>query len=70
MVALISRPDKHAEPLKIYFKSLVKFSTSVANRPRARYFVNHNFLKAKCVRSILQHESPLAVGALRYNSLL
>ena len=29
----ISRPDKHAEPLKIYFKPLVKklkFSTSVA----------------------------------------
>ena len=47
-------------------------------RLRARYglppprgsFVDHDFLKAKCLRSILQHVSPLAVGALRGNSLL
>ena len=30
-------------------------------------FVDHDFLKAKCLRSILQHVSPLAVGALRCN---
>ena len=33
-------------------------------------FVDHDFLKAQCLRSILQHVSPLAVGALRGNSLL
>ena len=33
-------------------------------------FVDHDFLKAYCLRSILQHVSPLAVGALRGNSLL
>ena len=33
-------------------------------------FVDHNFLKAYCLRSILQHVSPLAVGALGGNSLL
>ena len=27
-------------------------------------FVDHDFLKAYCLRSILQHVSPLAVGAL------
>ena len=27
------------------------------------------FLKAQCLRNILQHVSPLAVGALRCNSL-
>ena len=45
----------------------------MVNRPRARYglphpprgsFVDHDFLKAYCLRSILQHVSPLAVGAL------
>ena len=51
------------------------------SRPRARYglpppppprgsFVDYNFLKAYCLRSILQHVSPLAVGALGGNSLL
>ena len=33
-------------------------------------FVDHVFLKAQCHRSILQHVSPLAVGALGCNSLL
>ena len=33
-------------------------------------FVDHVFLKAQCLRSILQHVSPLAVGALGCNSLL
>ena len=33
-------------------------------------FVDHDFLKAYCLRSILQHVSPLAVGALGGNSLL
>ena len=33
-------------------------------------FVDHDFLKAQCLRSILQHVSPLAVGALCCNSLL
>ena len=32
--------------------------------------VDHNFLKAECLRSILKHVSPLAVGALSCNSLL
>ena len=32
--------------------------------------VDHNFLKAQCLRGILQHVSSLAVGALRCNSLL
>ena len=46
-------------------------------KPRARYglsprrsFVDHDFLKAQCLRSILQHVCPLAVGILRGNSLL
>ena len=33
-------------------------------------FVDHNFLKAQCLRSILQHVSHMAVGVLRCNSLL
>ena len=33
-------------------------------------FVDHNFLKAQCLRSILQHVSRMAVGVLRCNSLL
>ena len=33
-------------------------------------FVDHDFLKAYCLRSILQHVSPLAAGALGGNSLL
>ena len=33
-------------------------------------FVDHNFLKAQCLRSILQHVSYMAVGVLRCNSLL
>ena len=33
-------------------------------------FVDNNFLKAQCLRSILQHVSPLAVGAFFCNSLL
>ena len=32
--------------------------------------VDHNFLKAQCLRSILQHVSHMAVGVLRCNSLL
>ena len=32
--------------------------------------VDHKFLTAQCLRSILQHVSPLAVGALRCNGLL
>ena len=41
-------------------------------RPRARYglppppvcvFVDHAFFRAQCLRSILQHVSPLKVGA-------
>ena len=35
-----------------------------------RSFVDHNFLKAQCLRSILQHVSHMAVGVLRCNSLL
>ena len=30
--------------------------------------LKHDFLKAPCIRSILQHVSPLAVGMLCYNS--
>ena len=33
-------------------------------------FVDHNFLKAQCLRSILQLVSHMAVGVLRCNSLL
>ena len=33
-------------------------------------FVDHNFLKAQCLRSILQHVSHMAVWVLRCNSLL
>ena len=33
-------------------------------------FVDHNFLEAQCLRSILQHVSHMAVGVLRCNSLL
>ena len=33
-------------------------------------FVDHNFLKVQCLRSILQHVSRMAVGVLRCNSLL
>ena len=32
--------------------------------------VDHNFLKAQYLRSILQHVSHMAVGVLRCNSLL
>ena len=32
-----------------------------------RSFVDHDFLKAQCFRSIVQHISSLAVGALRCN---
>ena len=47
-------------------------------RPRARYglppprgsFVDHDFLKAQCLKSILQHVSLLAIGGLCCNSLL
>ena len=38
--------------------------------PPGGSFVDHDFLKAQCLRSILQHVSPLAVGALRCNNLL
>ena len=33
-------------------------------------FVDHNFLKAQYLRSILQHVSHMAVEVLRCNSLL
>ena len=33
-------------------------------------FVDHNFLKAQNLRSILQHVSHMAAGVLRCNSLL
>ena len=32
-------------------------------------FVDHDFLKAQCLRNILQHVNSLAVGVLRCNSL-
>ena len=33
-------------------------------------YVDHYFLKAQCLRSILQHVSHMAVGVLCCNSLL
>ena len=83
---IFSQGLKHAfetpmvnEPSVFELLYILLYGVCIIIRPRARYglpppprgsFVDHDFLKAYCLRSILQHVSPLAVGALGGNSLL
>ena len=69
-------PPQHTYLTHHFFGFILFSFLPIGHEPNMVYlpprgsFVDHNFLKAQCLRSILQHVSPLAVGALRCNSLL